>query len=82
MYPIRVTMPLPMASQSVAQLLEESPLPDGRLHLRLRLACGCELERDVSADRVIDTVDGLRLAVGKYGCPVGHPVQKKTGAPR
>jgi hypothetical protein len=63
-----------MASQAVQQLLEELPAEDGRLKVRLRLICGCEIERNVEADRVISTVDGVRLAVGKYSCPLGHPV--------
>ncbi len=65
-----------MASQAVAKLLHESPLEDGRLHVRFRLVCGCEVELDVAADRVLDTTDGLRLAVGKYPCPNGHPVKR------
>ncbi len=63
-----------MASQAVQQLLEESRPADGRLRVRLKLVCGCEVEKTVEADRVIDTVDGLRLAVGKYPCPLEHPV--------
>jgi hypothetical protein len=65
-----------MASQAVKQLLEESPHADGRLSVRLQLVCGCELTATVAADRVIDTVDGIRLAVGKYPCPNGHPVKR------
>ncbi|MFT3843403.1 MAG: hypothetical protein QM723_40850 [Myxococcaceae bacterium] len=69
-----------MASQAVSKLLEESPAADGQLKVRLELVCGCVIEKTVAADRVIDTVDGLRLPVGKYSCPLDHPVQKKTGA--
>jgi hypothetical protein len=66
-----------MASQAVDELLEELPAADGRLQVRLRLICGCEIEKTVAGDRVITTVDGLRLAVGKYSCPLDHPVVRR-----
>lgn len=66
-----------MASQAVAKLLDESPAANGELKVRLELVCGCVIDKTVAADRVIDTVDGLRLAVGKYSCPLDHPVVRK-----
>ncbi len=65
-----------MASQSATALLGEEALEGGRLRIRVRLVCGCELSVEVAADRVLDTVDGLRLPVGKFPCPNGHPVRR------
>lgn len=65
-----------MPSHAVRTLLSESPRPDGALELELELVCGCRVRVSASADRVVTTVDGARLAVGKYPCPNGHPVRR------
>ena len=64
-----------MASQVAVRLLERRPIPGraGRLVVTIELACGCVVDREVAADRVLDDVDPPR-AVGKYACPVEHPV--------
>ena len=43
----------------------------------IELACGCVVERVLASDRILETVDGLQIAVGKYPCPVGHPLAKR-----
>ncbi len=64
-----------MASHAAVALLAETPRDDGRRDVELRLACGCTVRCAVEASRLVDTVDGQRLAVGKYPCPAGHPVR-------
>ncbi len=66
-------------SHSAVALLAERPLPDGRIEATLKLACGCVVTRAVDAARFVDTVQGLRIAAGKYPCPVGHAVSGPGG---
>ena len=63
-----------MTLHAAAALLAEEPLPDGRVLARLRLACGCVIERPLAADRILEAADGRRFAVGKYPCPLSHAV--------
>ena len=68
-----------MTSHAATRMLAEHPLPDGRIALTVQLACGCTVTVPVQADRVIDTEDGLRLPVGKFSCPLDHPVRRLGG---
>ena len=43
--------------------------------VRARLACGCDVRVTVPDDRVVVTVGGGRILVGKYPCPSEHPVK-------
>ena len=65
-----------MASQAARALLKVTFGPEGQVALELELVCGCRLEVMTAADRVVTTVNGLTLAVGKFPCPNGHPVQR------
>lgn len=64
-----------MSAHSALALLAEIPAADGRVLATLRLACGCVVERNIAADRILQAEDGRRFAIGKYACPVGHPVR-------
>jgi len=64
-----------MVSQAADALLAAESIsgqPD-RVRATIRLRCGCEITRDIAADRILDRPDGTRFAVGKYPCPAGHP---------
>jgi hypothetical protein len=39
---------------------------------RLRLACGCTVDRELNDDRVLERAGGEKFIVGKYPCPEGH----------
>lgn len=67
--------------QAVVALLDETRLPDGRLEVRARLACGCEITKTVAADRVL-VLGGERRVVGKLSCPSGHAVVRPGSAER
>lgn len=58
-----------------ATLIEAARLADG-WQVRARLRCGCEVALTVPADRLVETVDGGRILVGKYPCPVDHVPKK------
>lgn len=64
-----------VVSQAAEALLEVTPIPDdpARVDVRLRLRCGCVVQRQIAADRILDRPDGTRFAVGKYPCPASHP---------
>ena len=68
-----------MSFQAVRRIVLERPLADGRAEVALELACGCALVRRLDERRLVTTVEGARLAVGKYPCPVGHPVARGEG---
>ncbi len=75
-----------MTSHAAAEILSIAPTSDGRVHARLRLVCGCVFEGGIAADRVLDGRDAdgaeTRIAVGKYRCPLDHPVgHTSNGAP-
>lgn len=64
-----------MSLHGVRQIVHEVPLPDGRAEVTLELACGCSIVRRLDHNRLLTAEDGVRLAVGKYPCPMGHPVR-------
>ncbi len=65
-----------VASQAAVDILEERPRADGSSDVRLRLVCGCEVRVALDGNRLITAEDGVRLVIGKYPCPKGHPVVK------
>ena len=56
-----------------ATLIEAKP-SHGGWEIRAQLRCGCEVALMVPADRVVESVDGKQILVGKYPCPNQHPV--------
>lgn len=67
-----------MPSQSAIEVLHHGALiPCVPVDVKLRLACGCVVERRIARDRLLE-LGGRITAVGKYPCPVDHPV----GPPR
>lgn len=62
-------------AHAATEILDAGPVRDGKVPVRLRLACGCVFEGTIAADRLLEVVtdagDGVR-AVGKYPCPVNH----------
>jgi hypothetical protein len=64
-----------MASQVAIRVVRMEKLTETRVRATLELACGCEVTREIAADRIVDdAADGVVRAVGKYPCPVDHPV--------
>jgi hypothetical protein len=59
----------------VRRIVSEVALPDGRVQATLELQCGCTIVRRLDENRLLTAEDGARLAVGKYPCPLGHPVR-------
>ena len=62
-----------MATQRALRLVLSEPLDLGadgtpRVRATLELGCGCVVTRDMAADRVQTTVDGVTLVVGKFPC--------------
>lgn len=57
-----------------ATLVEGTPSRSASWEVLARLACGCEVRLTVPADRLVQTVQGTQILVGKYPCPKGHPV--------
>ncbi len=72
-----------MSSHSATALHSVTPAQDdaGGVDAVLELTCGCVVRRRISADRIVEVVDGTRLVVGKYPCPVGHPVRPPSRSP-
>ena len=70
-----------MSFQPVRRIVSERALADGRAEVSLELACGCVLVRRLDERRLVTTVEGVRLAVGKYPCPVAHPVARAQARP-
>jgi hypothetical protein len=71
-----------MPSHAVSQLVEARPdAKSGRVDVRMVLACGCEVELSLEPARLCETVEGRTLVVGKYPCPVNHPVGSGPGYP-
>lgn len=66
----------PVTSQAVRRILNEQPRTDGLTDATLELTCGCVIEARLDADRLPTADDGVRLAVGKYPCPLGHPARR------
>jgi hypothetical protein len=61
-----------MVAQAAVAILSLAPAGPGRVQARLRLACGCTVDRELNEDRVLERDDGERFVVGKYPCPEGH----------
>lgn len=68
-----------MASQAATKILADAPADEGRRAVRLQLTCGCVYEGVIAEDRLLHTVDGQQIAVGKYPCPQRHPVTPPDG---
>lgn len=69
-----------MASQRAVRIERSSVIvgeSPPKVRAVIELACGCVVERVLASDRILETMDGLRIAVGKYPCPVGHPLAKR-----
>ncbi len=62
-----------MTAQAVRQILSETVAPDGLTDVELELNCGCVVRAHVDENRLLTAEDGVRLAIGKYPCPQGHP---------
>ncbi|MFV8752757.1 hypothetical protein ACNOYE_19585 [Nannocystaceae bacterium ST9] len=63
-----------MVSQSAVAIVELRPAEQAeRVIATLALACGCVVTHEIARDRILDDVEPPR-AVGKYPCPLGHPV--------
>ncbi|MCH9687475.1 MAG: hypothetical protein K0V04_38935 [Deltaproteobacteria bacterium] len=69
-----------MASHAVQRLLSSTPSPDDstRVEVCVELACGCRLTRTIAADRIVERPGGESFAVGKFPCPLDHPVRRPT----
>ena len=66
-----------MVSQSAVRIISERSSDTGtHLDATLELACGCEVTVKVEPQRIFTADDGVRLAVGKYPCPLNHPVSR------
>lgn len=63
-----------MASQGASAIVAVESIDAERVRATLRLDCGCVVTREIARDRILDDVDPPR-AVGKYPCPLGHPVR-------
>lgn len=64
-----------MPSQGARAVLALREQGDG-YEATLLLACGCEVTRTIARDRILFTEDGERRAIGKYPCPLDHPVRR------
>jgi hypothetical protein len=61
-----------LVAQAAVAILSLASAGPGRLSARLRLACGCTVDRELDEDRVLEREDGEKFIVGKYPCPEGH----------
>ncbi len=57
-----------------ATLIDATPV-EGDWQVRARLNCGCEVQLSVPADRIVETVTGAKILVGKYPCPLRHGIR-------
>jgi|JI6StandDraft_1071083.scaffolds.fasta_scaffold1183967_2 hypothetical protein len=64
-----------MPSQGAKAVLALRDADEGARVATLELACGCVVTRTIAADRILETEDGERRAIGKYPCPLDHPVR-------
>ena len=65
-----------MASQRALRIVRQ--VREGKvIAATLELACGCIHTFDINADRIVETVTGETLAVGKYPCPKGHALARR-----
>lgn len=60
-------------AEPAVSILARRAAEGGRVHVRLRLRCGCVYEGEIAADRLVEAMDGQIIAVGKYRCPRDHP---------
>jgi hypothetical protein len=68
-----------VTSQAVRRILHEAPpSADGRTEATLELACGCVITARLDEHHLLTAEDGVRLAVGKYPCPLRHPARRPT----
>ncbi|MER2564262.1 MAG: hypothetical protein ABTQ32_26260 [Myxococcaceae bacterium] len=65
-----------MTIHAASRILRATPSADGRTEVELELVCGCLITRTLDEHRLITAEDGVRLVIGKYPCPVGHPVRR------
>jgi hypothetical protein len=68
-----------VTAQAAVEVLSLSGPREGRVRARLRLACGCTVERELPEDRLLERQGGAPFVVGKYPCPVGHPAGHRPG---
>ena len=57
---------------SHAATLIEAVRAGDQCQVRARLRCGCEVTLTVPGDRVVETITGRQILVGKYPCPADH----------
>ena len=65
-----------MATQRALRVLESEPHGAAESRVTLELACGCRATLNIASDRIQTTLEGERIAVGKYSCPEGHETAK------
>ncbi|MBM4776908.1 MAG: hypothetical protein GQE15_04320 [Archangiaceae bacterium] len=65
-----------MTIHAATRILRETARSDGRTNVEFELVCGCVITRTLDEHRLITAEDGVRLVIGKYPCPVGHPVRR------
>ena len=65
-----------MTIHAATRILKETPRADGSADVEFELVCGCVITRTLDEHRLITAEDGVRLVIGKYPCPVGHPVRR------
>lgn len=70
----------PMPSHAVRRLIAVDPVAPQpqRSQVEVELVCGCRVTRTVGDDRIVERPGGERFVVGKFPCPVGHPVRRPT----
>lgn len=66
-----------MSSHAVVRILElHAPDEAGSRRAVVDLACGCQIDQRVPEERIVKATDGRTLIVGKYPCPLRHPVTR------
>ncbi len=67
----------PMPSHSVGRVVSLQPMSADptRVTATVVLQCGCQVTREIAADRVVPRPGGEPFVVGKVPCPQGHPVR-------
>lgn len=69
-----------MPSHAVHRLLRWNESGPDTVHVEAELSCGCLFSQDVSKERLVPTTHGNYLLVGKFPCPLQHPVRRRTNA--
>lgn len=68
-----------MTSQAVRRIVREGITDaSGRTDATLELLCGCVIDAALDEHHLLTAEDGVRLAVGKYPCPLGHPARRPS----